>query len=78
MRGKVSFSPWERGKGMVVEVEFKNGKTGYVDRTEVSLLINSRLISAFKRSNEWVRIGLGPIRQKMDLAYRGEDKRSHY
>lgn len=63
---------------MAVEVVFNNGTKGNVDRRELNLLINSRLITDFKRSTGWVHIGVDPIRQKIDFSYGGEDKRAHY
>jgi hypothetical protein len=63
---------------MTVEVIFKNGRKGYVNRSELNMLINSRLIQRFKRADGWVRIGMDPLRQRGDLSYSGEEKRAHY
>lgn len=63
---------------MTVEVIFKNGRKGSVNRSELNMLINSRLIQSFKRSDGWVRIGQDPLRQRVDLSYSGEEKRAHY
>jgi hypothetical protein len=86
-----SFLPWRKGLkntvplrqqkeavAMTVEVIFKNGRKGYVNRSELNMLINSRLIQSFKRADGWVRIGSDPLRQRGDLSYSGEEKRAHY
>ena len=62
----------------MVEVVFKNGRKGYVNRSELNMLINSRLIHSFKRTDGWVRLDYDAIRQRGDLSYSGEEKRSHY
>jgi hypothetical protein len=49
-----------------------------VNRSELNMLINSRLIQRFKRADGWVRIGMDPLRQRGDLSYSGEEKRAHY
>jgi hypothetical protein len=67
-----------RNIAMTVEVIFKNGRKGYVNRSELNMLINSRLIQSFKRADGWVRIGMDPLRQRGDLSYSGEEKRAHY
>jgi len=61
---------------MRVEVIFKNGNRAYVDRSELNLLINSRLIKAFRRGDGWVRLGTDPVRRHRDIGYRGEEKRA--
>ena len=63
---------------MTVEVIFKSGRKGYVNRSELNMLINSRLIQSFKRADGWVRIGMDPLRQRGDLSYSGDEKRAHY
>ena len=62
---------------MTVEVIFKNGRKGQVNKSELNMLINSRLIHSFKRSDGWIRIDSDPVRQRGDLSYPGEEKRSH-
>jgi len=69
---------WEDITMKMVEVIFKNGRKGYVNRSELNMLINSRLIHSFKRTDGWVRLGYDSIRQRGDLSYSGEEKRSHY
>lgn len=63
---------------MAVEVIFKNGRKGYVNRSELNMLINSKLIHSFKRSDGWVQLDFDPIRKRGDLSYSGEEKRAQY
>jgi hypothetical protein len=65
-------------EAMLVEVEFNNGNKGFVDRDELRLLINSRLISSFKRADGWVQVDSDVVRKKRSIIFDGTERRTRY
>lgn len=63
---------------MLVEVIYNSGNKGMVESNELGMLINSKLISRFKRSTGWIDIDSEEIRRKRHLVYGGEEKRSRH
>ncbi len=65
-------------EAMLIEVEFNNGNKGFVDRDELRLLINSRLISSFKRADGWVQVDSEGVRKKRSIIFDGTERRTRY
>jgi hypothetical protein len=59
---------------MLIPVIYFDGHPGKADSEELDDLIRRRLIVAFRRSSEWVRVGSGQIRGAGG-PYRGPDRR---
>ena len=60
----------------LIEVEFNSGNKGFVDRDELRLLINSRLICSFKRADGWVQVESEVVRKKRSVIFDGTERRT--
>ena len=60
---------------MLIPVEYKNGKQGLVEASELDELIRSRRIKKFLRLEGWVTVGRDPIRHSIEN-YKGSNQRS--
>ncbi|HTY20333.1 MAG TPA: hypothetical protein VMC44_01730 [Geobacteraceae bacterium] len=62
---------------MLIPVIYFDGYPGKVKAEELDEMIRKRTIVAFRRSNEWVRVGWGGCRYRgLGGAYNGPDRRS--
>jgi hypothetical protein len=59
---------------MLISVIYYDGHPGKVPSEELDEMIRRRLIIAFRRSSEWVRVGSGQIRGTGG-PYKGPDRR---
>ena len=59
---------------MLIPVIYFDGHPGKVNSEELDDMIRRRLIVAFRRTNEWVRVGSGYIRGTGG-PYKGPDRR---
>ena len=59
---------------MLISVIYFDGYPGKVNSEELDDMIRRRLIVAFRRSHEWVRVGSGYIRGTGG-PYKGPDRR---
>ncbi|UFS71399.1 hypothetical protein LPW11_04190 [Geomonas sp. RF6] len=59
---------------MLIRVVYCDGETGLVRASEIEKLIKTDEISAFCRSDGWVRIGTDPIREGQE-PYEGLGRR---
>ena len=60
---------------MLVPVIYFDGYPGKVKSEELDEMIRRRFIAAFRRSNEWVRVGLDCRYRGEGGSYRGLDRR---
>jgi rSAM/selenodomain-associated transferase 1 len=60
---------------MLIPVIYFDGYPGKVNSEELDNMIRRRLIVAFRRSNDWVRVGSGYIRGTGGGSYKGPDRR---
>jgi hypothetical protein len=59
---------------MLIPVIYFDGYPGKVNSEELDEMIRRRMIIAFRRSQEWVRVGSGHIRGTGG-SYKGPDRR---
>ena len=60
---------------MLVPVIYFDGYPGKVKTEELDEMIRRRMIVAFRRSNEWIRVGLYCRYRESRGSYRGPDRR---
>ena len=74
----VSGQKLNRGRSMLLCVEYLNGTHGQVNGPMLTSLIESRLIAKFKRSDGWFDVDLPQVR-KVDRPrnHKGSERRSH-
>lgn len=60
---------------MMIPVIYYDGHPGKVKAEELDEMIRRRVIVAFRRSNEWVRVGLDCRYRGTGGNYRGPDRR---
>jgi hypothetical protein len=55
---------------MLIQVKYPDNRYDYVKKNILDIFIESKIITEFKRSTGWVKIGIDPIRKiKRDSAY---------
>ena len=60
---------------MLIRVRYPDGATRMVRPQLLNQLIHTRMISEFRRSNGWVRLGVDPVRLGVGSEYRGAERR---
>ncbi len=61
----------------MIRVIYKDGREDLVTQKFLDILLHMNEVQMFQRENDWVIVGVDPLRNSKQQSYPGEERRIH-